>query len=169
MPTQYSVKNRTRSTRLYKRIYCQRKNESDLKCNASLKYDFSGRLSQCSVYLFALNRSSRRNHGTFRNYDHAISNVIVFAIRILRFTLRRNHHPVPDARVLIDNGALNAAIASDAKCRDARLRLSGFCLVKVGPHKDRVADRGAAPDHAPNPDDRAADVRVANDTAISHR
>src|SRR5215472_1684681 len=106
------------------------------------------------VISFNLDRSSRRDHGAFRDYDHAISNVIVFAIRILRFTLRRNHHPVPDVRVLFDNGALNAAMASDAKRRSSRLRFPGFCLVKVGSHTDRIADRGAALDHAPNSDDR---------------
>src|SRR6516162_7896373 len=121
-----------------------------------------------SGYLLALNRSSRRNHGAFRNYNHAISNVIVLAIRILRFALRRNHHPVPDARVLVDNSALDAAMATDAKWRGARLWFPSFCLVKVGPHKDRVAERGAAADHAPNPDDRAVDVRVANDAAIGN-
>jgi len=122
----------------------------------------------CSGYLLALDRSSRRDHGTFRDYDHAISNVIVFAIRILRFTLRRNHHPVPDVRVLVDNGALNAAMASDAKRRGSRLRFPGFCLVKVGSHKDRVADRGAAPDHAPNPDHRTVDMRVGDDATIGN-
>ena len=117
-------------------------------------------------YLLALDRSARRDHSAFRDYDHAISNVIVFAIRILRFTLRRNHHPVPDARVLIDNGPLNAAMASDAQWWSARIRLPGFCLVKVCPHQDRVADRRAASDHAPNPDYRPVDVRIGNDAAV---
>ena len=62
------------------------------------------------VISFNLDRSSRRDHSAFRDYDHAISNVIVFAIRILRFTVRRNYHPVPNVRVLVDNGTLNAAM-----------------------------------------------------------
>ena len=63
-----------------------------------------------------------------------------------------------DPSVFVDNGALNVAVASDAKWWSVRLRFPGFCLVKACPHQDRVADRGAAFDHAPNPDDRPLDV-----------
>jgi hypothetical protein len=62
-------------------------------------------------YLLVLNRSSCRDHGAFRNHDHAVSNVIVFTIHILRFTLRRNYHPVPDARVFVDKGAVDDRVA----------------------------------------------------------
>src|SRR5271157_3331199 len=74
--------------------------------------------------------------------------------------------PSPIRAFFVDNGALNVAVASDAKWWSVRLRFPGFCLVKACPHQDRVADRGAAFDHAPNPDDRPLDVRIGNDAAI---
>jgi hypothetical protein len=82
------------------------------------------------------------------------------------FFLGRNHDSFPNTSVFVDNGALNVAAASDPKWWKARLRLPGFRLVKVCPHQDRVADRGAASDHAPNPDYRSVDVRIGNDRAI---
>jgi trypsin-like peptidase len=52
-----------------------------------------------------LDACSVRNHGAFRDHDHPVSNVIVAAIHVRGFTLWRDHHPVPDARVLVNDGA----------------------------------------------------------------
>ena len=122
------------------------------------------------IYLFSLSISehcrdwrasdqgSGRDDGAFWDNHNAIANAIVFAVRVGGLALGRDHGSFPNTSVFIDNGALNVAAASDAKWWKARRRLPGFRLVKVCPHQDRVADRGAASDHAPNPDDRPVDV-----------
>ena len=115
----------------------------------------------------ASDQGSGRDYGAFWDNHNAIANAIVFAVRVVRLTLGCDHDSFANTSVFVDNGTLNVAAASDAKWWKARLRFPGFCLVIVRPHQDRVADRGAASDHAPNPDDRPVDVRIGNDR--SHR
>src|SRR6516165_6801497 len=113
-------------------------------------------------------RSSVRDHGAFGHHNDAVSDEVVFSILVRRFTIWRDHDSFPNPSVFVDNGALNVAVASDAKWWSARPRFPGFCLVKACPHQDRVADRGAAFDHAPNPDERPVEVRIGNDAAIGN-
>jgi hypothetical protein len=114
----------------------------------------------------ASDRGSGRDYGTFWDSHNAVADAIVFAVRVGGLSLGRNHDSFPDTSVFVDDGALNMAAASDPKWWKARLRLPGFRLVKVCPHQDRVTDRGAASDHAPNPDYCPVDVRIGNDRAI---
>ena len=74
--------------------------------------------------------------------------------------------PSPMRALVSISGALNAAMAADAKRRVARLGLRGFLRVEVRSHDDRVANRGATFNHAPNPGDGPVDVRVGNNAAI---
>src|SRR6516162_1854144 len=114
----------------------------------------------------ASDQGSGRDDGAFWDNHNAIANAIVFAVGVVRLTLGCDHNSFANTSVFVNNGALNAAAASDAQWWSARLRLPGFCLVKVCPHQDRVADRGAASDHAPNTDHRPVDVRIGNDRAV---
>src|SRR5580704_8632856 len=114
----------------------------------------------------ASDQGSGRDDGAFWDNHNTITNAIVFAVRVGGLTLGCDHDSFPNTNVFVDNGALNLAAASDAEWWKARLWVPGFCLVIVCPHQDRVADRGAASDHAPNPDDRPVDVRIGNDRAI---
>ena len=57
---------------------------------------------------------SGRNHGSFRYNDDPVANVIVFAVSVRGLTLGGDHGPFPNACVLVDNGALNVAMATDA-------------------------------------------------------
>ena len=81
-------------------------------------------------------------------------------------TILRDHDSFPNPSVFVDNGAPSMwTVVSDAKRWSARLRFPGFCLIKACPHQDRVVDRGAAFDHAPNRDDRPVDARIGTDAA----
>src|SRR6266550_8373673 len=119
-----------------------------------------------AISVFRLNPASRADQGAFRDNHDPIANVIVLAVRIGGFAIGYDHDPFTDAGVLVDNGTLNVATRSNTKRRSARLWFRDFVLVKVRAHQDRVADRGAAFDHATNPDDRAVDVRIGNHAAI---
>ena len=61
------------------------------------------------------NRSSGWNDSTFWDDDNPVSNVIIFAIDVARFTFGLYYDPVPNTDVFIDNGTFDNAMSSDAE------------------------------------------------------
>src|SRR5438128_3895865 len=69
----------------------------------------------------ALNPEASRNDGVFRYHDDAVADKITFRIEVRRFAFRCNHDAIADARVLVDDRALDHTIAPDADRRSPRL------------------------------------------------
>ena len=116
----------------------------------------------------ASNRSSGWNDRTFWDHHNPVSNVIIFAIDIARFSFGLYYDLVPDTGVFVDNGTLDNAMSSDAQRRTVGRRSRILTLVKIRAHQYRIADRRPAFDHAPDTDDRSLDMRIADDTAVSN-
>src|SRR5262249_50329273 len=106
------------------------------------------------------------DHRVFWNHDDAVANEIIVRVQVLRFAFRRNHDAVADARVLVDNCAIDHAIFPDAHRRLRGISSAEFKVVRA--HNDAVADGGAALNDAAYPDDASLQVRVRDDTAVGN-
>jgi hypothetical protein len=62
--------------------------------------------------------------------------------------------------------SLDYATRADSEGRPVWHALRIFILVKVGAHQERITDRRAIFNHAPNANDRPVDIRMGNDAAI---
>ena len=62
----------------------------------------------------ALNPEAGWDDGIFRDHHDAIPDEIIISIQVRRFTFRRNHGAVADARIFVDDRAIDHAVAPDA-------------------------------------------------------
>lgn len=107
------------------------------------------------------------NRGISWHYDDTVSDIIVIAIDVGCFTIWCDNNILADARILVDDRAINQGIFTDSERGTAETTMLGsFILVKVRPHEHRIPNGGSALDHATNPDHSPFDVCIRDDTAI---
>src|SRR5438045_7467154 len=110
-----------------------------------------------------------RDGCVFRNHDNSVTDVIIFRVEIFRFPLRRNDNSVGNARVFIDDSAIDYAIAADADGSFLRTAIATE-FVKIGAHHHAVANGCAALNDAAHSDNAALDVAIGYDAAVgNHR
>ena len=59
------------------------------------------------------NPKASGNHGVFRHDYDSVADVIIGRIKVRCLAFRRDHHTVADARVFVDDRAVDDAIPSD--------------------------------------------------------
>src|SRR5216117_656398 len=113
---------------------------------------------------FRSNPETGWDDGVFRYHHDAVADEVIIRIEVRRFAFGCDHDAVRDARVLVDDGAVDHAVAPDA---DARLRRIGVVQFKiVGAHHDAVPDSRAALNHAAYPHYTSLQMRVRDNAAI---
>src|SRR6266704_6030482 len=96
---------------------------------------------------------------------NAVADEVIFRIKIRRFSFGRNHGSVGNPGILIDNSAINHAIAADPDRRSPRICMS-ILLEVVRSHHDAIANGGAALNNAADPNDAAFQMSIRNDAAV---
>ena len=116
----------------------------------------------CKCAISARTNSSRdqswdgcTHDSAFRYDDDAVADVPAVTVRGLHVVGIRQHDFVRDARVLIDDHAVEDDVAADADLDVARCGL--LLLVEVGAEQQRPPDRRAALDVRADTDDRVLD------------
>ena len=80
-----------------------------------------------------------RHHAVLGNDHDAVADEVERVVHVLRLALGRDGHVVPDARVLINDGVLDARVLTDADARLPHrlvLRDGGGGLVVVAAQHD---------------------------------
>src|SRR5437879_3412723 len=77
------------------------------------------------------------------NHHEAVANVVIFRVEIVRFPFRGNDHSVGDTRVLINDGAIDYTVASDADRNLLRSAVAAEFVI-IGTHYHAIANSGAA-------------------------
>src|SRR5512143_3596662 len=125
-------------------------------------------LSHYSSHTFSNYRPSR-DHAVLWDNDDAVTDVVAEPVVTFDTLLIADDDALADARILVDDGALDDAAGADAD-RYALTRgmqiLRGF--VEVGAHHDRMRQARAATDDAANADDRMVDLGVFDAAAFAH-
>src|SRR5437763_7087226 len=87
------------------------------------------------------------NDRVFWDYDEAIADEVIVCVVVRRFSFRRDYDSVGNARVLVDDGTVDYAIAPDLDWRLPCLPVS-VLLEVICPHHNAVSDRRAALNNA---------------------
>src|SRR3979411_80092 len=107
----------------------------------------------------SLNPKTGRNDCVFRNDHNPVADEIIIAIEIRRFSFRRDDDTVGDSRILIDDRAIDYAIASNPD--GGLLFISVSILFEViSAHHNTVANSGATLDGAAHADHTTFQMRV---------
>lgn len=106
------------------------------------------------------------DYRVFRDDDDAVTDKIIVSVQVLRFSFRRNHDAISDARILVDDRTIDHTIFSNAHYG---LRGTGNVQLKViGTHDDAVADGRAALNDAAYADDASFQVRIGDNAAVGN-
>src|SRR5438477_889820 len=99
------------------------------------------------------------NHCVFWDHDQAIADEVIVCVVVRRFSFRRDYDSVGNARVLVDDGTVDYAIAPDPDWRLPCLPVS-VLLEVICPHHNAVSDRRAALNNAAYADDATFHVSI---------
>src|SRR5258706_15721620 len=106
-----------------------------------------------------LHNGAGRQECILWNHDDTIANVIERVVEILRCVAGRDNAVVADARVFVDDGVLDPAIAANAEPRLAfgvLARNRGERFVEIVSHYHRPPQLGPFPHNAAQAKDRLA-------------
>src|SRR5262249_641286 len=96
-----------------------------------------------------LNPEAGWDDGVFRDHYDAVPDEVIISIQVGWFTFRRDYHAVANARVFVDDRAIDYTIAANA---DGWQRRTGLLELKIiRAHHDAVPDGRAALNHAAYP------------------
>ncbi len=112
-----------------------------------------------------------RNDSVLRNHHNSVPDEIQRMIHILRLARRRDHHVIPDPRVLVDDRVVDPRVLPDPHPRppalfallDRRQR-----LVIIAPHRHHPPQLAARPHQAPDAHHALHDARVIDDAPVRH-
>src|SRR5205814_9459780 len=105
------------------------------------------------------------NHGILWYHHDAVTDEVIVCVQVRRLTFRRNDNAITDARVLIDNRAVNHAIAPDSDRYLAGI-LKPILLKIIRAHDDAVPDGRAALNNTAYAHNASLQMRVRDDAAI---
>ena len=112
-----------------------------------------------------LNPKTRWDDGILRHDHDPVADVIICGVEVGFFAFRGNDDAVANACILVDDGAIDHAIAPNTYRWHTRLDRSGI-FEMIATHDHAVTNGCAAADDTAHADHAAFDMGVGNDAAI---
>src|ERR1700730_18332497 len=128
---------------------------------------------ECLSYCSASNDRPVANHSILWHDDNAIANIVgtVLPVRFANLCFVEKPYSTSNARVLIDNGAVNDCPLAYSKTRYASLKLIAHflnSLIIISSHDKRSVNPNPFRDSASQTHNRIRYGRAGNDAAITY-